>query len=195
MDMLNNSETSFKNIFIIFHEQDLAQFFILDRPLFFHRKDPNKIEIEAIKSLAELKQGIGRGTAAFRQGCSLAVDRRWGRSFRGPRRFTRAAWRGLGWPERLVPTATRDGGEREIDGEVVSVLMGGDGGAGELHKNKAKLLEGLVWIEKRRGELPTAARSDGNGTQRRRQCLVHEKKKGASEWVKEGPQQLDSGVN
>jgi hypothetical protein len=43
------------------------------------------------------------------------------------------------------------------------VLKGGDGGAGELHGNKAKLLEGLVCIEKRRGELSTAARSDGNG--------------------------------
>jgi hypothetical protein len=95
---------------------------------------------------------------------------------------------------KVGPTATRDDGEREIDGEVVSVLKGGDGGAGELHGNKAKLLEGLVWIEKRRGELPTAARSDGNGAQRRRQCLVQEKKKGASERAKEGPQQLDSGV-
>jgi hypothetical protein len=46
--------------------------------------------------------------------------------------------------------------------------MGGDGGAGELHGNKAKLLEGLVWIGKRQGELSTAARSDGNGVQRRR---------------------------
>jgi hypothetical protein len=79
------------------------------------------------------------------------VDRRWGRSFRGSRQFTRAAWRGLGWPERLVPTATWDGGERELEGEVDSVLKGGDGGAGELHGNKAKLLEGLVWIRKRRG--------------------------------------------
>jgi hypothetical protein len=95
------------------------------------------------------------------------VDWRWGRSSRGLRWFTRAAWRGLGWPEGLVPTATQDGGEREIDGEVVSVLKGGDGGADELHENKAKLLEGLVWIEKRRGELSTAARSDGNEVQRR----------------------------
>jgi hypothetical protein len=72
------------------------------------------------------------------------VDRRSGRSFRGPRRFTRATWRGLGWPEGLVPTATRDGSERELDGEVDSVLKGVNGGAGELHGNKAKLLEGLV---------------------------------------------------
>jgi hypothetical protein len=93
------------------------------------------------------------------------VDQRWGRSFKGLRQFTRADWRGLGWPEGLVPTATRDGGEREIDGEVASVLKGGDGGAGELHENKAKLLEGLVWIEKRWGYLSTAARSDGNGVQ------------------------------
>jgi hypothetical protein len=96
------------------------------------------------------------------------VDRRWGRSFRWSRRFTRAAWRGLGWPERLVPTATQYGGERELDGEVDSVLKGCDGGAGVLHENKVKLLEGLVWIGKRRGELSTAARSDGNGVQRRR---------------------------
>jgi hypothetical protein len=94
------------------------------------------------------------------------VYRRWGRSFRGPRRFTRAAWRGLGWPERLVPTTTRNDGEREIDSEVVSVLKGGDGGTSELHRNKAKLLEGLVWIEKRRRELSTVAWSDGNGVQR-----------------------------
>jgi hypothetical protein len=139
---------------------------------FFHRKDPNKIEIEAIKSLAGLKQGTGRGTAVFQRGGSPAVDRRWGRSFRRPRWFTRATWRGLGWPEGLVPTATWDGGEREIDGEVVSVLKGGDGGAGELHGNKAKLLEGLVWIEKRWGKLSTAARSDDNGAQWRRQCSV-----------------------
>jgi hypothetical protein len=48
---------------------------------------------------------------------------------------------------------------------VVSVVKGGDGGAGELHGNTAKLLEGLVWIEKRRGELElsTAAQSNGNG--------------------------------
>jgi hypothetical protein len=117
------------------------------------------------------------------------VDWRWGRSFRRPRRFTRAAWRGLGWPERLVPTATWDGGEREIDGEVVSVLKSSDGGAGERNGNKAKMLEGLVWIEKRRGELPTAARSDDNGAQRRWQCSVQEKKE-ESEWAGErGPQQ------
>jgi hypothetical protein len=89
------------------------------------------------------------------------VGRRWGRSFRGPRRFTRVAWLGLGWPENLVPTATRDGGERELDGDVDLVLKGGDRGAEELHGNKVKLLEGLVWIEKRRGELSTVARSDG----------------------------------
>jgi hypothetical protein len=95
------------------------------------------------------------------------VDRRWGRSFRESRWFTRATWRGLGWPEGQVPTTTRDGGERELGGEVDAVLKGGDGGASELHGNKAKLLEGLVWIEERRGELSTAARSDGNGVQRR----------------------------
>jgi hypothetical protein len=64
--------------------------------------------------------------------------------------------------------ATRDDGERELDGEVDSVLKGGDGGAGELHGNKAKLLKGLVWIGKRRGELSTVAQSDGNEVQRRR---------------------------
>jgi hypothetical protein len=66
MDMLRNSETLFQNIFIIFHEQDLANFSFLIDHCFFHRKDPNKIEIEAIKSLAGLKQGTGRGTVAFR---------------------------------------------------------------------------------------------------------------------------------
>jgi hypothetical protein len=110
--------------------------FILNIPLVFLRKDPNKIEITAIRSLDGLKQGTGRGTA-FRQGGSPVVDRRWGRSSRGPRRFTRATWQGLGWPEGLVPTATRDGGERELDGDVVSVLKGSDGGAGGLHGNKA----------------------------------------------------------
>jgi hypothetical protein len=88
------------------------------------------------------------------------------KEFQGSRRFTRAAWRGLRRLEGLVPTVTRDGGEREIDGEVDAVLKGGDGGAGELHGNQAKLLEGLVWIEKRRGELSTAGRSDSNGVQR-----------------------------
>jgi hypothetical protein len=39
------------------------------------------------------------------------------------------------------------------------------------------------------GERSTAARSDGNGAQRRRQCLVQEKKKGVSERAREGPQQ------
>jgi hypothetical protein len=79
-----------------------------------------------------------------------------------------AGARSLGWPERLVPTATRDGGERELNGELDSVLKGGDGGVGELHGNKAKLLEVLVWIGKRWGELSTAERSDDNGVQRRR---------------------------
>jgi hypothetical protein len=31
---------------------------------------------------------------------------------------------------------------------VDAVLKGGDGGAGELHRIKAKLLEVLVWLEK-----------------------------------------------
>jgi hypothetical protein len=111
--------------------------FILNIPLVFHRKDPNKIEITAIGSLAGVEQGAGRGTAAFWWGGSPVVDR-------GSRRFTRATWRGLGRPEGRVPTATRDGGERELDGEVDAVLKGSDGGAGELHRIKAKLLEVLV---------------------------------------------------
>jgi hypothetical protein len=90
------------------------------------------------------------------------VDRRWGKSSRGSRRFTRATWRGLGRPEGRVPKATRDGGERELNGEVDAVLKGGDGGAGELHGIKVKLLEVLVWLEKGRDELSTAARSGGN---------------------------------
>jgi hypothetical protein len=62
--------------------------------------------------------------------------------------------------------ATRDSGERELDVQVDAVLRGGDGGAGELHGIKAKLLEVLVWLEKGRGELSTAARSGGNGARR-----------------------------
>jgi hypothetical protein len=48
------------------------------------------------------------------------------------------------------------------------VLKSSDGGAGELHGIKVKLLEVLVWLEKGRGELSTAARSGGNGARRRR---------------------------
>jgi hypothetical protein len=55
----------------------------------------------------------------------------------------------------------------ELDGEVDAGLKGGDGGAGELHWNKVKLLEVLGWLEKGRGELSTAARSGGNGARRR----------------------------
>jgi hypothetical protein len=168
--------------------------FIVEIPLVFHRKDPNKIEITAIRSLAGVEPGARRGIAAFWQGGSPAVDWGWGRSFRGSRRFTRATWRGLGRPEGRVPTATRDGGEREIDGEVDAGLKGGDGGAGKLHGTQAKLLEVLVWIERRRGELSTMARSGGNGARRRRQCSVQKRKKGASERAREGPQQLDLGV-
>jgi hypothetical protein len=89
---------------------------------------------------------------------------------------------------RVVPTATQDGGEREIDGEVDAGLKGGDGRAGELHGNQAKLLEVLVLIKRRRGELSTAARSGGNGARQRRQCSVQEKEE-ESEWAGErGPQ-------
>jgi hypothetical protein len=49
--------------------------------------------------------------AVFRRGGSLAVDRRWGNSSTGSRRFTRATWRELGRPEGWVPTATQDSGE------------------------------------------------------------------------------------
>jgi hypothetical protein len=69
---------------------------------------------------------------------------------------------------RAGPHTTRDGGEREVDGEVDAVLKGSDGGASELHGIKAKLLEVLVWLEKGQGELSTAARSGGNGARRRR---------------------------
>jgi hypothetical protein len=55
---------------------------------------------------------------------------------------------------RVGSTATRDGGERDLDGEVDAVLKGGDGGAGELHEIKAKLLEVLVWLEKGRASCP-----------------------------------------
>jgi hypothetical protein len=40
--------------------------FILEIPLVFHKKDPNKIEITAIRSLAGVEQGAGKGRAAFR---------------------------------------------------------------------------------------------------------------------------------
>jgi hypothetical protein len=75
---------------------------------------------------------------------------------------------GLGRPEGWVPMATRDGGERDLDGGVDAVLKGGDGGAAKLHEIKAKLLEVLVWLEKGRGKLSTVARSGGNGARRRR---------------------------
>jgi hypothetical protein len=39
------------------------------------------------------------------------------------------------------------------------VLMGGDGGAGELHGIMAELLEMTVWLEKGRSELTTASRT------------------------------------
>jgi hypothetical protein len=42
---------------------------------------------------------------------------------------------GVGRPEGRVPTATWDGGEREIDGDVDAGLKGSDGRAGELHGN------------------------------------------------------------
>jgi hypothetical protein len=43
------------------------------------------------------------------------------------------------------------------------VLKGSAGGAGELHGIKAKLLRGLSWSEKERGELTTAQRSAAEG--------------------------------
>jgi hypothetical protein len=58
---------------------------------------------------------------------------------------------------------TRDGGERDLDGEVDAMLKGRDGGAGELQGTKAKLLEVLVWLEKGRGELSTTSRACGGG--------------------------------
>jgi hypothetical protein len=48
--------------------------------------------------------------AVFRRGGSSAVDRRWGNSSRGSRRFFRATCWELGRPDGWVPTATRDGG-------------------------------------------------------------------------------------
>jgi hypothetical protein len=58
---------------------------------------------------------------------------------------------------------TRDGGERVLDGEVDAGLKGGDGGVGELHWNKAKLLEVLGWLEKGRGKLSMVSRERGGG--------------------------------
>jgi hypothetical protein len=46
---------------------------------------------------------------------------------------------------------------------VDAVLKGGGGGAGELHGITAKLLRGLSWCEKERGELTTARRSAAKG--------------------------------
>jgi hypothetical protein len=46
---------------------------------------------------------------------------------------------------------------------VDTILKGGDGEAGELHGIKAKLLRGLSWSEKERGELMTAGWSTAEG--------------------------------
>jgi hypothetical protein len=46
------------------------------------------------------------------------------------------------------------------------VLNGGDRGASELHGITTKLLEVMVWFEKGRGELSTAARSGSVGRRR-----------------------------
>jgi hypothetical protein len=59
---------------------------------------------------------------------------------------------------------TRDGDEGgELVGEVDTVLKGGGGGAGELHGITVKLLRGLSWSEKERGELTTARWSAAEG--------------------------------
>jgi hypothetical protein len=110
--------------------------------------------------------------AVFRCGGSPVVDRRWGKSFMGSRRFSQATWRELGRPEGRVPTTTRNGGGGgELVGEVDAVLKGGDGEAGELHGITAKL-EVMVWLEKGWGELSTVARSGGNGRVHRRRGLA-----------------------
>jgi hypothetical protein len=107
--------------------------------------------------------------AVFRHGGSPAVDRRWGNSSRGSRRFFQATWRELGRLEGLVPTANRDSSEGELVGEVDAVLKGGDRGAGELHEITAKLWEGLSWIGRGCGGLPTVdRRSAGEEHGRRR---------------------------
>jgi hypothetical protein len=49
--------------------------------------------------------------AVFWRGGSPAVDRRWGNSSRGSRRFSQATCRELGRPEERVPMAIRDCGE------------------------------------------------------------------------------------
>jgi hypothetical protein len=46
---------------------------------------------------------------------------------------------------------------------VDAVLKGGDGRVGELHEITAKLLRGLSWSEKERGELTMARRSAAEG--------------------------------
>jgi hypothetical protein len=51
----------------------------------------------------------------------------------------------------------------ELVGEVDAVLMGGDGGASELHRITAKLLEVTGWLEKGRSELTMARWSMAEG--------------------------------
>jgi hypothetical protein len=52
---------------------------------------------------------------------------------------------------------------------VDAVLKGGDGGAGELHEITAKLEEGLSWIGRSWGGLPTVSREvAGEELERRR---------------------------
>jgi hypothetical protein len=75
------------------------------------------------------------------------------------------------------------------------VLKGCDGGAGKLHGIMARLLEVMVWLEKGRGELSTAARSSGNGARRQRQRCVQEKKMRGSGQAKEGCSNRASSLN
>jgi hypothetical protein len=54
------------------------------------------------------------------------------------------------------PLRPESAAKGKLAGEVDAVLKGGDGEAGELHRIKAKLLRGLSWSEKERGELTIA---------------------------------------
>jgi hypothetical protein len=65
---------------------------------------------------------------------------------------------GEGWDGRRdgIPRRPGAAAKGKLVGEVDAVLKGGDGEADELHGIKAKLLRGLSWSEKERGELTTA---------------------------------------
>jgi hypothetical protein len=78
----------------------------------------------------------------------------------------------------------------ELVGEVDAVLNGGDGRAGELHGIMAKLLEVMVWFEKERGELSTAARSGSVGRWRSRESSRAEERR-RQQRAREGVEEVE----